>query len=140
MSLNVLIVDDSLAMRKFIRRVLNLSGFELGEVSEAEDGEKALTVLDTKCIDVVLTDLYMPVMDGIELLKKMKSSEILSAIPVIIISTEGRNQRIEEILAMGANGFISKPFKPEDIRSVFSKALGVDFNGHIAGEPEDSDF
>ena len=140
MSFNVLIVDDSEVMRNVIQRVLNLSGFDLGTVHQAGNGEEALAVLEDNWIDVVITDINMPVMDGIKLLKKMKTGETLSDIPVIIISTEGRTERIEEILKIGAADYITKPFKPEDIRNVMCNALGVDTNGNLAEEPEESDF
>ncbi len=140
MALNVLIVDDSEVMRKVIKRVVNLSGFELGEVFEAENGEKALSTLDENWIDIVISDINMPVMDGIEMLEKLKANEALSDIPVIIVSTEGRNERIEDILAKGAAGFITKPFKPEDIRCLISDTLGVDTDGSYSEESEDSDF
>ena len=140
MALNVLIVDDSEVMRSVIRRIVNLSGFELGMVLEAEHGEKALSVLDENWIDVVISDINMPVMGGIELLKKMKNIESLSDIPVIIVSTEGRTERIDEILKLGASGFITKPFKPEDIRCVISDEFGVKTDGSYSEEPEDSDF
>ncbi|MFC1490088.1 response regulator [Candidatus Latescibacterota bacterium] len=140
MVLNILIVDDSEIMRKVIRRIVSLSGFELGEVYEAENGEEALKVLNDNWIDVVLSDINMPVMNGIELLKTMKKTEGISDTPVIVVSTEGRSEKIEEIMNLGAAGFITKPFKPEDIRSVISEALGVEADGDNSEEFEDSDF
>lgn len=140
MAFNILIVDDSEVMRSVIRRVVKLSGFDLGSVYEADHGESALKVLDENWIDVVLTDINMPVMDGVELLRRMKANEILAAIPVIMVSTEGRSKRIEEILEIGAAGYITKPFKPEDIRNLISEALGVDIDGTFADGPEESDF
>ncbi|MFC1552574.1 response regulator [Candidatus Latescibacterota bacterium] len=140
MVLNILIVDDSEVMRKVIRRIMSLSGFELGVVMEAEHGEEALSVLNDNWIDVVISDINMPVMNGIELLKKMKETESMASTPVIVVSTEGRSERIEEIMNLGAAGFITKPFNPEDIRGVISEALGVESNGENSEEFEDSDF
>ena len=140
MSLNVLIVDDSSVMRSVVKKVLNLSGFELGELYEAGDGREALDRLDEHWIDVVLTDINMPVMDGFELLRHMKDDDTTKSIPVIIISTEVRDEKIEEILGLGAAGYITKPFKPEDIRDIFTNSLGVTANASLAEEPEDSDF
>jgi two-component system, chemotaxis family, chemotaxis protein CheY len=140
MSLNVLIVDDSQVMRTLVKRVVNLSGFEFGKIFEAGDGEDALKALDENWIDIVLTDLNMPVMDGIEFLKRIKSSEDFKNIPVIIVSTEGRDEKIQEIMDLGAAGFISKPFRPEDIRDKISSALGVTADGNLSQEPENSDF
>ncbi len=140
MALNVLIVDDSEVMSRVIQRIVSLSGFELGMVLEAEHGEKALSILDENWIDVVISDINMPVMNGIDMLKKMKATQSLSDIPVIIVSTEGRSDRIDEILAIGAAGFITKLFKPEYIRGVISDALGVEVDGSYVEESEDSDF
>lgn len=140
MALNVIIVDDSEVMRSVIHRILILSGFELGTVHEAENGEQAYELLDSHWIDVVLTDIHMPVMTGEELLERMKENEALADIPVIVISTEGRSDHIDAILARGAAGYITKPFKPEDIRLVISDSLGVEPDGSFAEEPEDSDF
>lgn len=140
MAFNILIVDDSAVMRSVVKRIVTMAGLEVGEIYEADNGESALRVLKENWVDVVLSDINMPVMDGIELLKHIKESDDSGAAPVIMVSTEGRSGRIEEILALGAAGFITKPFKPEDIRSVMSKALGVDLDGRYAEEPEDSDF
>jgi two-component system, chemotaxis family, chemotaxis protein CheY len=140
MILNVLIVDDSEVMRSILKRVLKLSGFELGEIYEAGDGKEALSKLEQYWIDIVLSDINMPVMNGVELLKTIKESEEYFKIPVIIVSTEGRNEKIEEIINLGAAGYITKPFRPEDIRNTICKSLGVEINGNLAQEPEDSDF
>ena len=105
MSLNVLIVDDSSVMRSVVKKVLNVSGFELGEVYDAADGQQALEKLDEHWIDVVLTDINMPVMDGFELLRRIKADDALKSIPVVIISTEVRDEKIEEILGLGASGY-----------------------------------
>lgn len=140
MVLNILIVDDSEVMRKVIRRIVNLSGFEIGMVFEAEHGEEALKVLNDNWIDVVISDINMPVMNGIELLKKIKESDTISDTPVIVVSTEGRSERIEEIMKLGAAGFITKPFNPEEIRGIICEALGVEADGNNSEEFEDSDF
>ncbi len=138
--MKVLLVDDSDVMRTIVKRVLGLSGFEIEIIYEAGNGEEALMVLVENEVDFVLTDINMPVMNGIELLQQIKSREDLADVPVIIISTEGRSERIQETLEMGAAGYITKPFKPEDIRSVVQEALGVEINENFIEEPEDSDF
>ena len=140
MALNVLLVDDSAVMRSIVKRVLSLSGFELGEIHEAGDGKEALRVLDEQWVDCVLTDVNMPIMNGVELLQTMKADEVLSSLPVIVVSTEGRSEKIQEILDKGAAGYITKPFKPEDIRRTLCDALGVEIDENFVEEPEDSDF
>ena len=140
MSLNVLIVDDSSVMRSIVKKVLTVSGFRLGEILEAGDGLEALEMLDKHWVDVVLTDINMPNMNGYEFMKTVKASESFASIPVIIISTEVRDEKIEEMLSLGATGYITKPFKPEDIRSIFSDVLGVETDESATEGPEDSDF
>ena len=92
MAFNILIVDDSEIMRKVIRRIINLSGFELGDVYEAEHGEEALKLLNENWVDVVISDINMPVMNGIELLKTIKKNKSILDTPVIFVSTEGRSE------------------------------------------------
>ena len=140
MSFNVLIVDDSDVMRKVIRRVVNLSGLDLGDIFEASNGQEALEAMEDQWVDIVLSDINMPVMNGIDLLQRMQEDETMAGTPVIMVTTEGRSERIDEILGLGARGYITKPFKPEDIRNVISQALGVNLDGDNVEEPEDSDF
>jgi two-component system, chemotaxis family, chemotaxis protein CheY len=140
MSFNVMIVDDSAVMRNVIQRVLNLSGFDIGQIYQAGNGKDALEVMDKNWIDVILSDLNMPVMNGWEMLGEMKKNATTADIPVIIISTESRPERVEELQNKGAAGYIAKPFRPEDIKNVISKALGVSTDGENAGDSEECDF
>ncbi len=140
MSFSILVVDDSDVMRSIIRRVLGMSGIDIGNMFEAGNGSEALEIMDRKWVDVVLTDINMPVMSGAELIARMRESETLSTIPVIVISTEGRDERIEQIMSAGASGYITKPFRPEDVAKTVYKALGTDPDERYIAEPEDSDF
>lgn len=140
MSLNVLIVDDSAVMRSIVKKVLTVSGFALGELYEAADGCEGLEMLEQNWIDIVLTDINMPNMNGYEFLQEIKASDEHAHLPVIIISTEVRDEKIEEMLNLGATGYITKPFKPEDIRTIFTDVLGVEIDESLAEEPENSDF
>ena len=119
MELHVLIVDDSPAMRAFIRRVLELSGLE------ASNGEEALRVLEGNWIDAVLTDINMPQMDGEELLRRMSGHEVLHLIPVLEVSTDRTEGRIQKMLTLGAKGYVTKPFAPETLREEIEHSLGV---------------
>ncbi len=125
MAYRLLIVDDSPAMRSFIRRVIDLSGFELAGCWEASNGIEALELLCSEWVDVILSDINMPGMDGEEFLRHLAGSELLRAIPVIIISTDGTDQRIERMLALGARGYVVKPFRPEVLREALEKTLAV---------------
>jgi len=125
MAYRLLIVDDSPAMRSFVRRVIDLSGFELASCWEASNGIEALELLRTEWVDAILSDINMPGMDGEEFLRHLAADELLRAIPVIIVSTDGTDQRIERMLALGARGYVVKPFRPEVLREALEKTLAV---------------
>jgi two-component system chemotaxis response regulator CheY len=123
MAFTVLIVDDSPAMRAFVKRVLDLSGFELGACFEAADGREALATLSRQWVDVILTDINMPVMNGEQFVQNLSASESLSNIPVIVISTDRTDDRIRQMLALGAKGYVKKPFQPEELREKLENVL-----------------
>jgi two-component system chemotaxis response regulator CheY len=125
MAYRVLIVDDSPAMRAFVHRVIELSGFEMSACFEASDGEEALTVLRTEWVDAILTDINMPRMDGQELLRRLAGDQMLRSIPAIVISTDATQQRRATMASLGARGYISKPFQPEALRAELERTLGV---------------
>jgi two-component system chemotaxis response regulator CheY len=142
MPFNILIVDDSFPMRAVIKKIIRASGFDVGEFFEAATGREALDVLDDQWLDLVLSDYNMPDMDGLEMLKAMKKNEMLKDIPVIMVTTEGSNQRIEKFIETGASAYIKKPFTPEQIRSQLNQLLGGpehEFNSDEAGD-EGLDF
>lgn len=114
MSYNILVVDDSRTTRAVIARTLNLTEIPIGKLYEAEDGQEALDVLKNNWIDLVLTDINMPVKDGVEMIDKMSEDELLRDVPVIIISTEGGKTRIEVMRAKGVQAYLRKPFVPEN--------------------------
>ena len=100
MAYRVLVVDDSPSMRNFIRRTLDLSGFDLGQCFEASNGREALDVLDREWVDLVLTDINMPLMDGEELTRSLEADEVLRSIPVVVISTDSTACRIERMTSL----------------------------------------
>ena len=142
MAYNVLIVDDSSPMRAVIKKVIKASGFDIGELLEACNGREALQILDEHWLDLVLTDYNMPDMNGLELLKALKDNDILAEIPVVIISTEGSDLRMEEFLHQGAAAYIKKPFTPEQIKTHLNRILGEPENGQDKNDgcDEDLDF
>ncbi|MCX8118307.1 MAG: response regulator [Desulfobacterota bacterium] len=123
MSFNVLIVDDSQTMRKVIRKTLSLSGFEVGECWEAGNGKEALDMLRRCWVDLILTDLNMPEMNGLEMLRELGKDEMYRKIPVVLITTEGSEARIGEAYSLGIKGYIQKPFYPETVRDVLSRVM-----------------
>ena len=125
MAYRVLIVDDSPAMRAFVRRVIQLSGFELAACFEAGNGLEALDLLSAEWVDAILTDINMPAMDGERFLEALQNSDLLRNIPAIVISTDATSHRIDRMLALGARGYLSKPFLPENLREELERTLGV---------------
>jgi two-component system chemotaxis response regulator CheY len=121
MSFNVLVVDDSSSMRAVIKKIIKVSGFNVGECLEAADGKEALKVLADKWVDLVLTDINMPNMSGLELIAEIKRDQLLQSIPVVMVTTEGSRERMQESMELGASGYIKKPFTPEDIKKTLNK-------------------
>ncbi len=124
MSITLLIVDDSMTMRAVIKKVVQMSGFEAETYLEAGSGAEAISVLANEKVDLVLSDINMPEMSGIQMLKKLKGGPQTSSIPVIMISTEGSEERIKEALDNGASGYLKKPFQPEEVRALLEENLG----------------
>jgi len=127
MSFNVLIVDDSPSMRQVIKKVIQISGFDVGELLEAGNGKEALEVLSSNWVDVILSDIHMPEMDGIEMLRRLSEEDLWKRIPVIMVSTEGREQVIEEAKRLGAKGYVKKPFNPEQIKEILMSVMGKEY-------------
>ena len=125
MPFRILIVDDSPAMRSVIRRVIRLSGFELEACLEAGDGAQAFELLRRHCVDLVLTDINMPVMNGEELMVRLRQDELLSSIPVVVVSTDASQHRVQRLLGLGARGYLTKPFHPERLKAQLEQVLGV---------------
>lgn len=116
MALNVLIVDDSAAIRKILERVLRHADFPLGDVHEAGDGKEALAKLAQSDVGLVFSDINMPNMDGLEFLAQMKANESWSKLPVIMVTTEGGQEKVMQAIQLGAAGYIRKPFTAEQIK------------------------
>jgi two-component system, chemotaxis family, chemotaxis protein CheY len=140
MSYNILIVDDSKTMRQVIKKALILSGFRVGECLEAGNGSEALEVLANSWVDLVLSDIHMPVMDGFGLLEALRKDESWHDLPVVIITTEANEQRLQKALSLGARGCFRKPFTPENIRSFLSRVMGETDEATIADNDEGCDF
>jgi two-component system, chemotaxis family, chemotaxis protein CheY len=116
--LEVLVVDDSVVTRKMVRRAIGLCGLEISQVYEACDGADALEQLARHPVDLVLADVNMPVMNGIELVERMAGDPRLSRIPVVIVATPLGDASIDRLLESGARAYLAKPFRPEALRDV----------------------
>jgi two-component system chemotaxis response regulator CheY len=128
-SLRTLIVDDSSAMRAFVRATLEECG---AEVQEASSGFEALRVLPRKRFDLVIVDINMPDINGLELVSFMRQSEAHKDTPLVIISTEATERDRDRGLKLGADAYLSKPFEPQDLREVIDK-LRPDSSGTSGG-------
>jgi two-component system chemotaxis response regulator CheY len=139
MSFNVLIVDDSNSMRAVIKKIISISGFKMDNCYEAGNGVEALEVLSKAWVDIILSDINMPKMNGLELLNRLKQDELYRDIPFIVITTEGSSERMEEAFNCGARGFIKKPFLPEDVKRILHEVIGVDEDGKYKEDQRDAD-
>jgi two-component system chemotaxis response regulator CheY len=122
--LKVLIVDDSSVMRKIVERALRQAGLDISEVAEASNGAEALAEIQKGAPDMILSDINMPVMDGLEFLKNLATLDSAKGIPVIMITTEGSEARVVEALSAGAKGYLRKPFTPEQVKERVAPLLG----------------
>ncbi|MGB2984489.1 MAG: response regulator [Phycisphaerae bacterium] len=128
MSQDVLIVDDSATIRSMVARMIRMISLDVGEIYEASHGIEALAQLADHEVAVVLADINMPTMNGIQLLTRMKQDIRLRDIPIVIASTEGSAQRIEQMKELGIAGYVRKPFQPEQLRDILMPLLGVTQN------------
>ncbi len=123
MGKTVLIVDDSNTMRKIVSRALRQAGIDFSTILEAGDGQEALDVLGANAVDVVLSDINMPNMNGLEFLKAKSEIAAIKDIPVVMISTETGADIIDQAKSYGAKGAIKKPFTPELINETLGSLL-----------------
>jgi two-component system chemotaxis response regulator CheY len=121
----ILVVDDSQTVRSVIAKTLTLTGIDPGDIHQAANGQEALVYMQSNAIDLVFTDINMPVMSGIAMVEIMRSTPALAGIPVVVVSTEGSRKRIEELLATGIQAYIRKPFSPEMLGQVIEQLLGA---------------
>ncbi|NLF29816.1 MAG: response regulator [Planctomycetes bacterium] len=124
MALNVLVVDDSMVGRAMVIKSLKLSGVDVGEIHQASNGREGLDVLEAHWVDLVFADINMPVMNGEEMIDRIRANPAWAATPIVVISTEGSQTHIERLVARNAR-FVHKPFTPEVIRDVIRDIVGV---------------
>jgi two-component system chemotaxis response regulator CheY len=139
MTFNILIVDDSLSMRAVIKKIIGLSGIRTDKCYEAQNGREALALLAENWVDIILSDINMPEMNGIEFLKALRADQLYREIPLIFISTEGNTERINEAAMLGAKGFLKKPFVPEELRKLLYEVLGLSAEGEYGGDDQNAE-
>lgn len=135
MAFNILVADDSETMRAVVKKTVEMSGVPIGEFHEAVNGREALTILENNWIDVILSDINMPEMGGMELLRTVVASEDFKRIPLIFITTESSEARMEEAKKLGVAGYIKKPFVPETIKTILYEVLARAYEHRMAGSP-----
>ena len=122
--MDVLIVDDSAAIRKILQRVLRQAEVPIGEVFEAGDGIEALAVLKIKTtIGLILSDINMPNMDGLQFLTRVRALPEWQHVPIVMITTEGSQNKVMEAVQLGAKGYVRKPFTVEQIKEKLAACL-----------------
>ena len=121
MSKLIMTADDSASVRQMVTFTLKQNGYE---VIEAVDGQDALQKLAGKKVDMLLTDLNMPKLDGLGLIKGVRAGGLNKFIPIVMLTTESQDSKKSEGKAAGATGWIVKPFKPEQLIAVVKKVLG----------------
>ena len=114
--IRTLIVDDSSVMRKIVERALRQAGLNLSVVYEAASGTEGLDLLRANQVDLILSDINMPAMDGLEFLRQMRSQNLAPGVPVVMITTESSEQQVKDAIQAGANGYIRKPFSVDQLK------------------------
>lgn len=114
--LDVLIVDDSAAIRKILQRVLRQTDLPIGQVYEAGDGQEAIERLNEQPVGLILSDINMPRMDGLQFLAAIRDMESVKKVPILMITTEGSQGKVMEAVQLGAAGYVRKPFTADQIK------------------------
>jgi two-component system chemotaxis response regulator CheY len=124
MAYSILLVDDSNTVKAVIAKALDMSGVAMSALFKAANGREGLDILRKEKVDLVFADINMPVMGGIQMVEEMKGDAALKSIPIVIISTEGNVDRIEDLKRKGIAAFLRKPFLPEALKKTVDGILG----------------
>jgi two-component system chemotaxis response regulator CheY len=114
--IRTLIVDDSSVMRKIVERALRQAGLEPLVVLEAGSGTEGIDLLRSKSVDLILSDINMPLMDGLEFLREIRRQNLAPGVPVVMITTESSEEHVKQAIQSGAQGYIRKPFTAEQVK------------------------
>ena len=112
----VLIVDDSSVMRKIVERSLRQAGIDSLVVFEAGSGVEGLEILKSRKLDLILSDINMPSMDGLEFVRQLRSRQVAVGVPVVMITTESSEEHVKQAIEAGASGYIRKPFTADQVK------------------------
>ncbi|MBW8888810.1 MAG: response regulator [Fibrobacteres bacterium] len=122
----ILMVDDSRTVKSVITKCLNLSGIPIAALREAGNGKEGLDLARERKPDLIFADLNMPVMGGLEMIAALKDDASLRDVPIVVISTEGSDERIGGLKERGIAAFLRKPFRPEALKALVVQILGVE--------------
>ena len=111
-----LIVDDSAVMRKIVERALRQAGLDALIVREAGNGHEGIEILKVHSVDLILSDINMPSMDGLEFVRQIAARNLAPGVPVVMITTESSEEHVKEAIQAGARGYIRKPFTAEQVK------------------------
>ncbi len=128
MSLNILIVDDSEIVRRVIIKTLGIAEIPYTELYQAGNGKEALDLLNDHWVDLIFTDINMPVMGGVEMVKRLAEDDVLEDVPIIVVSTEGSTARINQLKKNGVSAYLRKPVTPEELRDIVFDLIGGEKN------------
>ncbi len=126
-------------IRQVVKKVIRQVGLEVGQYAEAGNGREALEQLEANDIDLVLSDINMPEMDGIEMLMNLRQLDKYRDLPVVMVSTEGSEERMNEAMELGASGYVLKPFTPERLAEQL-RPLGLMPDSQPAPEADEIDM
>lgn len=121
MGRHVLIVDDSPILRRVVARSLAMAGIDLAALYQANHGQEALELIAAHPVDLVLADLNMPVMNGVEMVERLAKDGLLERMQVVVLSSDRSRPRIDLLTSLGVSAFLSKPFRPEQLRDVLAR-------------------
>ncbi len=124
MAYNILIIDDSLVVRKVLKKTFGMTKLKIDKFYEASNGKEGLDLLKSNWIDLVFLDINMPVMNGMQFMHLIHSDPVLNNTPVVVLSTEGSKERIQELESIGIKSFLRKPVSAEVLANTFTKILG----------------
>ena len=123
MAYHILVVDDSATTRTIIKRTIQMAQLDVAAIHEAGNGKEGLAVALAQPIDLVLADLHMPEMDGVEMTRQLLANPKTKHVPVVIVSAEPNQAKVDALKASGARGHLRKPFTPESLRDTIIKTL-----------------
>ncbi len=124
MNLNILVVDDSRTVRAVIKKTLRVAKIPVGELIEAENGLVGLEKASSMSIDLIFADINMPIMGGVEMIERIRADQNLNQIPIVVISTDGSDERMSRLQKSGISAHLGKPFQPQEIRDVVCEIFG----------------